>query len=89
MGLRKHGDTWVRKDAPYKVDGPLSETWSRSATDGEELGEDFIGGPEVVFSEGAADVDGSSMPAVSRTEKRDPVEGISKEMPHAGFLGVP
>jgi hypothetical protein len=30
-----------------------------------------------------------AMPAVSWTKEGDPIEGISKEMPHAGFFGAP
>ena|SRR2546430_4064882 len=55
----------------------------------EKFGEDFIRGPEMVFSEGATDSECLLVPAVSWTEEGDPVEGIGKEMPHADFLGVP
>ena len=52
MGLRQDGDTWVGEHAPHQIDGALPETWPSRATNGEKFGEDFIRGPEMVFSEG-------------------------------------
>jgi hypothetical protein len=89
MGLRLDGNARVREDPLHEVHRTLPEAWPCGATDGEKFGEDFIGGPEVVFSKGAAEVEGLAMPVVSRTEERHPVEGIGEEMPHAGFFGVP
>ena len=89
MGLRQDGDTWVGEHAPHQIDGALPETWPSRATNGKKFGEDFIRGPEMVFSEGVADRERLLVPAVSWTEEGDPVEGIGKEMPHADFLGVP
>lgn len=89
MGLGLHGDTWVSEDASHQVDSSLPQAWPSSATHGEKFGEDFIRGPEMVFPEGAADVERLLMPAVAWTKEGDPVEGIGKELPHAGFFGVP
>jgi hypothetical protein len=89
MGLGLHGDTWVSEDASHKGDSSLPQAWPSRTTNGEKFGEDFIRGPEMVFSEGAADVERLLVPAISWTEEGYPVKGIGKEMPHADFLGVP
>jgi hypothetical protein len=38
MSLRQDSNTWIGEHAPQKVGSSLSETWSRGATDSEELG---------------------------------------------------
>jgi hypothetical protein len=89
MGLGLHGNAGVGEDASHKVDRSLPEAWPCRTADGEKFGEHFIRRPEAVFSKGAADVKRLLVPAVSWTEKCNPVEGIGKELPHVGLLGVP